>query len=102
MIERENAKQEEVQAMNTEQLKSPIVRESKTNPDLVSFINEDKDGGDKVKTHMNYQTGYSLTEDEAKNVALVTVLAQKKAATQLNLYVLFEKEKSYFLKIMDC
>jgi hypothetical protein len=93
MIERGNAKHEEVQEMETKQLGPPIVHETKTNPDLVSFINEDKDGGDKVKTHMNYQTGYSLTEDEAKNVALVTVLAQKKDATQLNLYVLFEKKK---------
>jgi hypothetical protein len=92
MIERENAKEEEVQAMETEQLGSPpIVHETKTNPDLVLFISED---GDQAETHMDYQSGKSLTDDEAKNVAVVTGLGQR-AATQLNLYVFWEDEKEF-------
>jgi hypothetical protein len=88
MIERENAKEEDGQAMETEQLGSPSVHDTKTNPDLVGFIDEGEDG-DQAETHMDYQSGKSLTDDEAKKVAVVTVLGQKDS---LNLYVFFGRK----------
>jgi rRNA maturation protein Rpf1 len=87
MIEGEKAKQEEVQGMETEQLGSPIVDETKTNPDLVWLIDDDEDG----ETYMDYQSGVVLTDEQAKNAALVTV--PEKGASQLNLYVLFSRKR---------
>lgn len=84
MIDGEKVKQAEVQGMETEQVGSPIVDETKTNPDPVWLIDDDEDG----ETYMDYQSGMVLTDEQAKNAALVAVL--DKAATQLNLYVLGE------------
>jgi hypothetical protein len=102
MIERENAKVEEVQAMETEQLGSPIVHDTKANPDLVRLINDGEDN-DQPETHMDYQSGKTLTDHEAKNVAVVTELGQR-PTTQLNLYFfLGRKRKSFaFKKQMYC